>query len=156
HPPAVRRDPEEVPRGGQGRSQRLLRPHAGRPDVPGGPVSPGGDRGRRVPVHGRLLRTAEPGAAPVATVEAGPGPGNPRVPAAGPQAGVNPAGLPRINRGPRPISRVYTPNPAPRDWHLSSKEDLVRSMLRTRAGPVVSPCETPRQSLMIYLPGSAA
>ena len=88
HRPAVRRDPEEVPRGREGRSQRLLRPHAGRRDRAGGSVPPGRDHGRCVPVRRRLLCAAEPGAAAGAAVEAGSADGNPGVPAAGPQAGL--------------------------------------------------------------------
>ena len=65
----------------------------------GGAVPEGRDHGRRVPVHGRLLRAAEPGAAAVPTVEAGPADGDPGVPAAGPQAGLS-DGFHRINRVP--------------------------------------------------------
>ena len=58
-------------------------------DAARGPVPAGGDHGRRVPVHGRLLRPAEPGAAAVPALEAGLADGNPGVPAAGPQAGLS-------------------------------------------------------------------
>ena len=89
HGAPLRRDLEKIPGGGQGRPERLLRPHARCANIAGRPMPEGGDHGRRVPVHGRLLLAAQPGAALVSTLEAGPADGNPRVPAAGSQTGLS-------------------------------------------------------------------
>src|SRR5262249_44411907 len=107
---------------------RLLRPDSRRADATGRPVPVGGDHGRRVPVHGRLLRPAEPGATAVPTVQAGPPDGDPRVPAAGPPAGPSGAS-PSIEAGagsPEPTNQPAVELVLPRD--------LVESAPGTRAG----------------------
>src|SRR5262249_33661636 len=80
----------EIPRSGQGGPERLLRPHAGGEHAVGGEVPSRGRDVRRLPVLGRLLRAAKPGAAAVAAVKAGVVDGDHGLPAALAKAGVVP------------------------------------------------------------------
>ena len=89
-------------------------------DAAGRPVPEGRDHGRCVPVHGRLLRPAEPGAAAVPAVEDGPADGNPGVPAAGPQAGLS-----GVSRRIDHVDRSVTNRPA---WSWSeTAPDLTKT-----------------------------